>query len=497
MVEKRRLASNALANIAQMIIGAALVFVLYLHVNSRLGAGALGVWSVVLATASASRLSDLGLSASVTRFVASFLARPEPAEAARVVETVFLTLLAVLAVFLPLLYYPLFWLLPHLFEGLHLEQARSLLPYALVSLWLAMIAAVFQSGLDGCQRMDLRAGMVVSGQGLMVGLAIWLIPEHGLIGLAWAQIGQGMFLLVAGWLLLRRTLQELSWIPRRWSWRRLRQMLAYGVNVQIAGVCMLLFDPLTKALMARFGGAEAAGYFEMANQVVLKVRSLIVAANQAVVPKVAELVEKSPEKVQGFYRQNILVLTFVAIPVFVLLYIWSGGVSWLLLGRLDPQFLLLLHVSIGAWFANLFAGPAYFANLGSGQVGWNTIAHVTMGVVNGVLGWWLGQRFGAEGVAWSYAAALVAGSWLLVFSYQRRAGIGLRHLRLEDSGWLAVTGLTAVAGGQLVWAETDDALVRFSVLIVASLLVVAAAWRHPVRGLLWHRVVPVFREAGP
>lgn len=492
----KSLARNALANVAQMVISAALVFVLYRYVNERLGAGALGIWSVVLATASASRVSDLGLSASVTRFVASFLARPEPAEAARVVETVFLTLFAVLAVFLPLLYYPLSRLLPHLFQGLSLEQARPLLPYALVSLWLSMIAAVFQSGLDGCQRMDLRAGVVVSGQGLMVVLAIWLIPEHGLIGLAWAQIAQGMFLLVVGWLLLRLSLQEMPWIPYRWSWRRLRQMLAYGVNVQIAGVFMLLFDPLTKALMARFGGVEAAGYFEMANQVVLKARSLIVAANQAVVPTVADLVERSPEKIQGFYRQNILVLTFVAIPAFALLDIWSGGLSWLLLGRLEPQFLFLLHVSALAWLINLFAGPAYFANLGSGRVGWNTISHVTMGTANGLLGWSLGLRFGAEGVAWAYAVALVTGSWLLVFAYQRRAGIGFRSMGWEGSGWLAVTGLIAVAGTHLVCAVTDDALVRFSGSLVASLFVMAAAWRHPVRDLLWHRVVPVFRVVG-
>lgn len=69
-VGDKRLSHNVAANVAQMLIGAALLFALYRYINDTLGAAALGVWSVVLATASASRLADLGLSASVTRFVA-------------------------------------------------------------------------------------------------------------------------------------------------------------------------------------------------------------------------------------------------------------------------------------------------------------------------------------------------------------------------------------------------------------------------------------------
>ena len=52
-----------LANVLQALAGAALLFALYRYINTTLGVEQLGVWSVVLATASASRLADLGLSA--------------------------------------------------------------------------------------------------------------------------------------------------------------------------------------------------------------------------------------------------------------------------------------------------------------------------------------------------------------------------------------------------------------------------------------------------
>ena len=54
----RSLSSNAIANIVQALAGAALLFVLYRYINATLGVERLGVWSVVLATASASRLAQ-------------------------------------------------------------------------------------------------------------------------------------------------------------------------------------------------------------------------------------------------------------------------------------------------------------------------------------------------------------------------------------------------------------------------------------------------------
>ncbi|HGX93493.1 MAG TPA: hypothetical protein ENK35_09285 [Candidatus Tenderia sp.] len=491
----RPLAHNAMANILQMIASAVLLFILYRYINARLGTAALGVWSVVLATVSASRLATFGLGASVTRFVALYLARSRPDDAGQVIQTASLTLMVLLGLVLPLLYDPFHRLLPHLFDGQHLAQARSLLPYSLVALWFAISAAVFQSAFDGCQRMDLRAGLMIGGQVLMLAVALWLVPRLGLVGLAWAQIVQGLFLLIGGWLLLRRVLVDLPWAPWYWSWGKLREMLGYGTNVQATGVLMMLFDPVTKALMARFGGAEAAGYFEMANQVVLKVRSVIVAANQAVVPKVAELVETSPERMHSFYKRNMRILTFVALPTFALLLVWSGAVSWLLLGRVESEFIALIHAAAAGWFVNLFGVPAYFDNLGRGSVGWNTLSHATTGVINGALGWWLGSNFGAEGIAWAYALALMVGSAVLVLVYQIREAISLRALGLQVSTAMAIASAIAVTVSNWLWAGGlgDDPLLLCVSAIGLSLVVAGATWFHPSRREIWAWASPVLK----
>lgn len=483
----RPVSSNAVANIIQALAGAALLFALYRYINATLGVEQLGVWSVVLATASASRLADLGLSAGVIRFVARDLARGDLVRAGQVVDTALLTLMVVVGAAVPLLYPLIAGLLPHLFDAEHLNSAMELLPYALISLWLTILAAVFQGGLDGCQRMDLRAGLVVAGQIAMLASAIALVPRFGLVGLAWAQIGQGLLLAIGGRVVLRRALPALPRLPRKWNRSVLREMLGYSANVQAATVFMLLLDPVAKALMARFGGPGAAGYFEMANQVVVKARSVIVTANQAIVPHVAALAETAPARLTRLYRDNMRLLIFVTLPVLALLIAWAGGLSWVLTGAYQPALVFLITLLSVAWGVNIFAGPAYFTNLGTGQVGWNTMCHVLMGALNAGLGWLLGSSYGAHGVAFGYAVALIAGSAMLVgvYGYRHRA----RCLTRLTNGHLPLiaASLSVAVFGWLVplrKAADEPALALIGLLLPLVVLGVSV-WCHPFRRRLF------------
>ena len=484
------IAKNAIANVLQMGLSAVLLFLLYRYLAATLGIAKLGVWSVVLASVSASRIADFGLSASATRFAAKYLALDEPRRAAEAIETAALTLSVVLALVLPAVYPLISKILSHLFDAEYLPDALSLLPYALLSLWFSIVAAVFQSGLDGCQRMDVRARLVLAGQTLLLALAFWLVPHFGLIGLAWAQVGQGFFLLILGWWLLRRHLPQLSRVP--WCWRRdiFREMLGYGFNVQFASIAMILFDPLTKALMAKFGGATAAGYFEMANQVVVKGRALIVSANQAVVPKVAQVTEVLPQLLPKIYEKNMQLLVFVTLPTCTLLFAWAGFPSWFFLGGYNTEFVFFLKIATVGWALNTFASPAYFANLGTGHVGWNTLSHVTIGGLNGILGLFLGSSFGAKGVALGYVSSLVVGSWLLIAVFHKLNTVSWEILVSREHLGLATVSMFILA------YSTFDAMLPFCdgnirmavMLLFPPLTLIVAIWFHPLRKRIWTQI---------
>jgi O-antigen/teichoic acid export membrane protein len=471
------LSQNVLSNVAQTVIGALLLFALYRYINISLGVDKLGVWAVVLSTVSVSRLVDLGMSAGVTRFVARDRARGDLGKAAQVIDTSFLTMWGAVGLFLPVLHPIIKFALPGFLEGDELIDAINILPYALFSLWLTMGSTVFLGGLSGCERMDLQAGVVIAGQMLLLVLAMFLVPHHGLSGLAYAQIGQALLILTVGRWLLCRVLPSLPRLPRSWAKPVFKELLSYGVNVQAATVAQIVFDTSTKLMMARLGGAAAVGYFEMANQLVMKVRMVIVSANQAIIPHVAGMTERESDKLSDFYRANIRVLTVVALPVFTLLFSWSGAFSWLLTGGFQPQFMDFLWIICAAWFINIFSTPAYFVNMGTGQIKWNTLAHVAMAVLNICIGLLVGHYFGAIGVVVSYGVALSLGSVLLIYIFNLKIS--------ETSATRAEKDLVTL------FANTRLILVC-SVLIIAALL-------HPIRptdslsvGLVLSTITPLF-----
>lgn len=488
---RNRLARNAASNVIQMLVGSLLLFALYRYINEALGVAQLGVWSVVVASVSVSRLTDFGLSAGVTRFVARDQGRDDQSAALTVIDTATIALAVVVGAFLPVFYWLVGIALPHFFQGEHLGQARGILPFALASLWLSIVASVFQGGLEGCQRMGLRTALMLTSQLLLLLLSIWWVPRYGLTGLAYAQVAQGIWLLFGGRLVLQSVMPGIRWF--RWRWRSavLREMLGYGANLQASTLFILLFDPAAKALMARFGGPSAAGYFEMANQVVLRVRSLIVAANQAVVPHVAGWVDPDASEIAAFHRQNIRMLVLVTLPLMGLLATAGPFASWVLAGRYQPEFALNLVVLSLAWGCNVLGSPAYFINQGTGHVGTNTLAHAITGGTSTALGLLLGWRFGAVGVLVGYAAGLMAGTAWLLRAFRRRYGASLQGVPgLREHVWLFLASLLAAAwsGCMLLHPELARLDIAAVGLVVASIMMCGVIWSHGVRKEVQRRV---------
>jgi O-antigen/teichoic acid export membrane protein len=426
------LVANLVSNVIQALVNILSIFLLYRFVSQVLGMEALGIWSVVFAAASVSRLTDLGLTVSVTRLVALEFTSESSEGAAKVVETALLTLIIVTPIFLFALYPVIRFTLRYFFISETLLIAIKILPLALVSLYLSILSAAIQSGLDGCEKMAIRATLVTMSQIFLLVSSFYLIPEFGLVGLGWAQIIQGVFLVAASWYCLRMQLVRMNSFPRNWSRPIFFKMLGYGSRIQLSNLIMMLFDPLTKVLLAKYGGLTAAGYFEVASQIVAKVRAPIIAANQAIIPKVSNLVENSRFKIKRLYQRNIEALAFFSLPAFAVIVLMGKFLSILLIGSVKPEFIVFLRLIALAWCVNVFSGSAYFINIGSGSVGLNAKVHVLMGVLNAFLGWVLGQAFGATGVVLGYSLSLAIGSLILIIVFQRENNISFKYLKLNS-----------------------------------------------------------------
>lgn len=486
MIEKRRLLRNALLSAAQVVVIGATFVVLYRFLRDTIGADDFGVWAVVLATTSLGSIANLGLAASAVKFVSQYLAREDHVRVRHIIQTAALSVGAILAVVLVAAYPLLRMLLGIIIQPeAQLGAALAILPYALAAFWLNAVAGVFQSCLDGFHRIDLRAYLVMGSAVTYVGLCFWMVPRGGLIALAQAQVIQMGLLLLGAWVLLLRQAPGLPWVPLRWRRDVFTEMFGYSVNFSVISLSQMLFEPTAKSLLSRFGGVVMVTDFEFAHRMVVQVRALFATAHQAVVPAIADLQEKDAARVVDLYRTSFRLVLFLVLPSLPLLVALTPVVSRLWIGSYEPYFVLFAALLFGGWFLNMFANPAYFANMGTGHLRWNVWGHLAIGALSLGLGLALGDAFGGTGVVVGYVIALLTGSFLIAWAYQRQHGIHMHELVDAPSVVLGVVSLAA--GGGAFWLALRQPTLGspwlLALLLPAGYLALTALplWRHPIR----------------
>ena len=473
----------------QTVASAGLMFFFYRRILDVVGADGLGIWAVVLASTGAVRIGDLGLTGSAVKYTAGRLANGANDEAAQIIETTVLTVAVVGAVLAVGGYWLLNAVLPTFIPIEGLEVARDLLPLAVVSLWFAIVAGAIQSGLDGCGRIDLRNAVAFVAQLVYVGLGWFWVSSWGLQGLAVAQLIQGAFGALACWIILRSVLPETPVLPWRWRRSLFQEMLSYGVQYQALSVIRLLYEPVTKALMSRFGGLDAAGYYEMATLIWTKLRSLIVAAQQALTPEVAMLEETDPEAVDAVYEKANGLNWYLSIPLFTILIAMTPLVSMIWIGRYEETFVIFAVLLGAGWFVNALSGPAFFVLLGTGQMGGVVVSHLTTGVVNALGGVLLGMTYGSSGVALAWVLALTAGAVHLLIRLQRDRGVPFRIPPATVP--LAWSACGALVGAAVVFLLRSSAAGAIGAAVTAVTIIAVPVWRLPYR----QSVLNVFRRA--
>ena len=261
-------------------------------------------------------------------------------------------------------------------------------------------------------------------------------------------------------------------------------MLGYGTHFQIISISRMMYDPITKGLIAHFGGLSLLGFYEMASRLVLQVRSLIVAANQALVPTLAGLHEREPSRLDQVYATSVRLVFFVDVPLFTALAISSPVVSSVWIGYIEPTFVYATCLLSVGWAINTLSGPAYFASLGTGDLRRNTLSHIAIGILNFACGFVLGTLGGGKGVIMGWVIALIVGSAILIISY----GGGIKKsikLYTDKESLHLILGVTVSVivlllilpymGKFYWWIQLGFVSLVFFVSLVPSI------WLHPAR----------------
>ena len=484
-MQKRTVLINAAMSLMQVIIVAGVLFFLYRFLLRTIGVEQLGIWSLVLATTSVIQVANVGLSGSVVKFVAKYAARGEDKNVSGVIQTALISLGIfvglVLCIGYPLIKWVFSLAVPQSFLGI----VFCILPFSISSLWLSTIASVYQSGLDGFQRIYVRNILVIGSAFFYAILCFILAPRFGLIGLAYAQIISNSLILIVSFILIKRILPVLPIIPYQWNRGLFKEIIFYGINFQVISVSQMFYEPVTKILLSKFGGLSLVGYYEIASKMVQQFRSLIVSANQVLVPFIADLQERYPKTVHSVYLSSYNLLFYLALPLFSLIIISAPFLSEILIGHYEKTFVIFtILLSIG-WFLNTLNAPAYFATLGTGTLKWSVISHISIGILNAGLGVIFGVFFHGFGVVIAWAIALSLGSSVIYVSYHLINKIPLIELLPRSSRAVLLACLIGILFSTLIRYKLNcifnTIVLNSMVIFVFSIIIFFPLWFNPIR----------------
>ena len=425
-VKKKLVIINVISSGSQVLFVGVVYFLLYRYLLRQLGVEMLGVWSVVLSTSSLANLANFGVADSVVRFVAIFLKENDHTRIRQLIFTASLFLGGLFVIIASIIYPFADIILTSVLPAKYLAAGLSILPYSLGCLVLNAINGVYASVLDGMQKNYVR-NIVFSGSSiLLLVLAYMLVPHYGLRGVAFAQVCQSLLALL---FCLLNVIFYTRFNPLSWNWNKqiFKQIFSYGIKFQFISLAAMLNEPVTKILLGKFGGMAFAGYYEMANRVLMQARGVIVNGTQSLIPVMVHL-SKDLKEVQLFYKKvfsNVLFFSLTAMGVIVI----SGHfIAFYWIGSYQPVFYNTLVILALSLFINILNTPAYFFYMAEGNLNILIRTHLILGLSNTIVGYCLGYLAGGYGVIYGWFFAVFFGSLYILLIFNKMYDVNFKKL---------------------------------------------------------------------
>ena len=177
-----RMSRNSLFALVQSIVVTLCMFLSFRITLQEVGEELIGVWFLLLAGTAFVRVGDLSGVGALSRFVAMRTYRDQGDWAIRAINTVLITAVGMnlLIAFFVWVFAPVF--IPRVFEPGFQQYAFALLPFAVSNMFLGAMAIAVTSGIDGTQRADQRAILMITVSIFMLVACFLLVPMYGIFG---------------------------------------------------------------------------------------------------------------------------------------------------------------------------------------------------------------------------------------------------------------------------------------------------------------------------
>ncbi len=426
---------NAIFGGLRYALVAPIPFVMTPLILHKIGVGGYGTWAVFLAINGITSLADLGLVGTLSKFVAEYHAQQDPSAVSRVVNSG-LTLFLILATVIGTLLWtgaPL--LASWLFRGTTSSRIDvvSLLRLFVVVVMANVLILMLASVTTGLQRLDIT-NMISAANSFLSALfsAILLLHGDGLRGLVYGYIVSSVITVGAYLITVRRLLPGVAMNPLLFNRHEAGKMFGFSFRLYVTQAAVVVHNQIEKLFLAMLVGVAAAGWYDIASDVAIKLRGAIGFLLTPVLPAASELSAlKDSQRIEKLYFRTHKYLALVGIPAICYVTAISSRFVDLWIGPEMKMVVVPLCVLLAVSLINLATGPGFLIYAGGGNLKPGVDAALLGIIVNVLFSFILIYRYGFAGAVVGTSASLITAATYFVIVFHRQTKYSFSRLLLE------------------------------------------------------------------
>ncbi len=409
----KQITINSIFSVLQMLVIAAVTFILYKIIISQLGVSYLGVWSLIVSLTSIGAIGSSGFNSSITKYVAEFSAKESEKISGITNTTILICVVFYLVIFLSI-YFISIHTFSYFIELKYIALCTTLLQIALISLYINSLAMLYFSVIEGYNLSYLKSASLIFTNIIFFLICVIFLKNMGLMAIAYAQVLQSILLLILSIYFVKKKNTDFNFITFCTEKSLIKKIFNYGFSSQIIGILQVLFDPINKIFLSKYGNLTLIGIYEIAMKVTILLKNISNSLLINLVPKFS--ISSSVYKTD---REDIIKIFdlsfFIALLLISPVILSSFSLSQLWFSEKNYIFIAYLLLFCVGFFINIIFSSSYFIFVANGYLRYNLISFVVLSIINVVMNIVVIYYFSAKYIVVSWFISLTISSLFLYF----------------------------------------------------------------------------------
>lgn len=406
---KKQTAKNISFNYLGRLVNAAISLIATPIIISHIGMSYYGLWSIVFSLTGYYGLLDLGIRNALTKFIAEYREKDDPAEINRLINTS-LPLFALIAPLIFAISIGIAFSFENIFktENIPLSDAQTLVILIGANIGINFLFQPIATIITGYNRFDIDNGIsIVSSTVRSILLIVTVSFGYGVIAMGLVVLLIDSLTIVAMLYFAHRLFPELT-IRRRYINRQtFHRIFGFSLLAFIRNIARLILERTDVVLIGIFLGTSQSAVYSISESLIRYMRLATQSVTSVLLPLSVSLKEKGRDAAIGrmmlaFPKYLLAVSTFILIAggffADTFIHLWVGS-------DFIDSYLVLCILMVARIFINSTESMSITA-IGTGRDHFITVVSIVEMLANLGLSIFLVQKMGIFGVALGTAIPL-------------------------------------------------------------------------------------------